>query len=1044
MISYFAKHPTAANLLMLGIIVLGLTSLPALKRETFPEIEASKVQVTVPYPGASPEQAEQALCIPLEEAVDGLSDVEQVICEASEGLAKMQVEMLEGGDISRLLADVKTEVDAIDSFPDEAESPIIKELGRTEALITLAIAADLPDFELKAYAEAIKDKLQKLPDIAIVNMAGFSAHQLKVELNMALLRQYGLSVNDVVSRIERQNLQLPSGNIKMQGKTLQIRFDQQQVTAQSLTQLVVAGTPQGAQIKLGDIATVVEGFELSEAKVLFDGKQGALLKVQKTKEQDALDLVQQVYDFVEKERQLAPVGVEMALISDQAKIVEDRLKMLISNAWQGILLVFAVMWLFFAWRYSFWVSMGLPVSFLGAFYLMTLLGVSINMISMVAMLMAIGILMDDAIVIAESIASHIERGQSIDKAVVVGVKRVAAGVLSSFLTTAAVFTGLAFISGDIGQVMKVFPLVLLAVLVVSLVEAFLILPSHLLHSLHHKDNFQSAGFKVRFNQKFEQFRSQTLVTWVEKAVARRYLVVGGVLGLFFLSIALFSSGLLKFKAFPELEGDLLEMRLLMPQGTPLAYTESVVADAVSKLEVLNKEYQKDQPDNQSLVKHITVEYNTNLDANETGTHVATVRADLLTSEDRNTSLLTLQTRWREAVGEIPGALALSFKQPTFGPAGRAIEIRLHAKDLGLLEEASYRIQQTLWQYKGVNNLMDDLRPGKEEYRVKLLPGAISLGVDGATIANQLRTAFFGQRADEFQRGDENIELEVKLRTADKDSLWQLQNYPITLSDGTQIPLSAVAELTPARGYSRINRVNGERTLTIIGDVDNELANTSEIINQVRQGVIADLLAEYPELSVSYEGEVKEGGGTGASIGQKFMMGLIGVFIILSFQFRSYIEPLMVMLAIPLALIGALWGHLLLGYDFTIPSMMGFVSLAGIVVNDSILLVTYIKEHMRKGMDEHQSAVLAAKERFRAVFITSATTIAGMLPLLLETSMQAQILQPLVVSLVFGITASTCLILFVLPCLYVILEDWNLAARHHLPEEEPAITHEANS
>jgi multidrug efflux pump subunit AcrB len=518
---------------------------------------------------------------------------------------------------------------------------------------------------------------------------------------------------------------------------------------------------------------------------------------------------------------------------------------------------------------------------------------------------------------------------------------------------------------------------------------------------------------------------------VEKAVINRYFTVGCVLALFFLSLSLLSGGFLKFKAFPALEGDVLEMRLLMPQGTPLEVTESIVQRSIEKLNNVNEQLTTEQPNQHPLVTSITVEYNTNLDAKEQGTHVATVRADLLTSEKRNTSIAVLQMQWRKAVGEIPGALSLSFKEPSSGPAGKAIEIRLHGSDLYMLSEASYSIKQALYSYSGVHNVMDDFRLGKEEYKIQLLPGAMALGVDGATIANQLRGAFFGETADEFQVGNESIEIDVQLAKADKNTVWQLNSYPITLANGTQIPLSAVAILIPERGFSTINRVNGERTVSIIGDINAEQANTGEIIGHLKATIISDLLLKFPSLSISYEGEVKEGSKTGQSLAMKFLIGLFCVFIVLSIQFRSYFEPIMVMLAIPLALIGVLWGHVLLGYDFTIPSIIGFVSLAGIVVNDSILLVSYIKEHQKQGMGAHESAICAAKERFRAVFITSATTIAGMLPLLMESSLQAQLIQPLVVSLMFGIASSTFLILFVLPCLYTILDDWGVTSKHHL-------------
>ena len=1029
MIAFFAKHPTAANLLMLALIALGITALPQMKRETFPEYSPSKVQVSVAYPGASAEEVEQAICTQMEEAADGVSNVAQMSCESREGMGMMTVEMVEGGDIARVLSDLKTEIDAIDNFPQEAESPVLKELGRNDPLITLAISAELPETELKAYAEDIKDQLQQLPGISLVDIIGFSEHQLRVELSLALLRQYALSVSDVVSRIEKQNIKLPGGNLESRGKTTLLRFDQQQVTADHLANMVIGSAPDGGEIRIKHIGVVTERFEKPESKVLVNDKPAALLKIKKNKEQDSLDLVEGIYQFVVQKQSRLPEGMHMVLMDDSAKQVEARLSMLTSNSVQGLLLVFATMWMFFAWRYSFWVCMGLPVAFMGGFWLMVQMGISINMISMVSLLIAIGILMDDAIVIAESIAAKVESGRPVTEGVIEGAATVVPGIFSSILTTASIFIGLAFISGDIGQVMSVFPVVLLAVLLVSLIEAFLILPAHLLHSLESSETEFVPGFKQRFQHRFEQFRNVTLMAWVEKFVTYRYLTVGATVATLLLSFSLFAGGLLKFKAFPALEGNTLEMRLLLPQGTPLQVTEQITREASEQLQQINQQLTPEQPEQMPLIKNISVEF-VNADANEDGPHLSTIRADLLDADVRNTTLGELKSLWRDAVGEIPGAVALSFKEPNFGPAGRPIEIRLHGNDLNMLSRASYQIQQALNRYDGVFDVMDDFRPGKQEWTIKLLPGATAFNVDGATIANQIRAAYFGQVADEVQRNNETIEIDVRLNPEDRRSFRQLQNYPIVLQDGTQIPLSSVAQLQPDRGYSRINRVDGQRTITIIGDIDPNKANTGEIIKEVQTTVIADLMLQYPDLSISYQGEVKEGGETSRSILQKFVMGLLGVFIILSFQFRSYFEPLMVMLAIPLALIGSMWGHLVLGYDFTIPSMIGFVSLAGIVVNDSILLVAALKSYRQQGKTIHESAVLASKSRFRAVFITSATTIAGMLPLLLETSLQAQLLQPLVVSVTFGIASSTLLILFVLPCFYCILEDHELTTAHH--------------
>ncbi|MBD1582608.1 efflux RND transporter permease subunit [Pseudoalteromonas sp. S16_S37] len=1050
MIAFFARHPTAANLLMLIICIAGLSSLPQLKRETFPEFSSDKVLVSVIYPGASSTEVEQALCIVMEEAVDGLDGIKTLSCESREGIANLTVEAQHGVNVAMLLSDVKTQIDAIDNFPKQIESPIVRELGRDQHLISLAIAADLPVHQLKLYAQQLKDKLKRQPGVDIVDIQGFSDQQIKIDLSLFKLREYGLSATDVVALLQRQNVKLPAGEISNDGKTMLVSFDQQKVTAHSLQSLVIKSLKNGEQIYLKDVAQLSEGFELDEERVLFDGKRVALLDIKKTKSQDAITLVEVVSEFVEQQKQHAPEGVTLTLTQNTAQIIEDRLAMLLNNGWQGFVLVLLVMYLFFSFRYSFWVSMGLPVSFLGAFALMMLMGVSINMISMVALLMSIGILMDDAIVIAESIAAKVEQGDDIDADAIKGVLQVGAGVFSSFLTTIVVFIGLAFISGDIGKVLKDIPLVLIATIFVSVIEAFFILPNHLIHSLHKgKDNENASSpkaanhvlafvwkVKTRFTTSFEYFRQTTLVNAVHWCVQHRYPFIGATVMLFLLSVSLMAGGIVKFKAFPQLEGDTLEMRLLMPPSTPLGQTMLVVDKYVDALALVNA--QLSEQEDSELVEHITVQYNRNSDAYEQGEHLATVRVDLLTAQQRNTRLAELIRLWRNEAGEIAGIQAISFKEPVLGPAGRAIEIRLHGEQLDTLMQASAKLKSDLANYAGVSNVMDDLRYGKLRWQVKLQPGSLAQGIDGQSVANQLRSALFGQVADEVQRDNSSIELYVSLQEQDKSSIDSLLNFPITLNSGAQVPLASIAQLTLEQDVTRINRVDGQRTVTITADVDSLLTNTNEVMAQLQQQSIAPLLKADQSLSVSYEGEIKTGSQTGKSMAGKFALGLIGVFIILSFQFRSYFEPVMVMLAIPLALIGVVWGHFLLGYDLSMPSMIGFISLAGIVVNDSILLVAFIKEHESDGIDLEQAAVLAAKARFRAIFITSATTIAGTLPLLLETSLQAQVVQPLVVSMVFGMALSTLLIVFVLPAVYVLLEDFNLTAKHHLQHDSPSV------
>ncbi|BDU36084.1 efflux RND transporter permease subunit [Vibrio nigripulchritudo] len=1030
MIRFFARHPTAANLLMLALLIIGLTSLPKLKRETFPEFSPPYIMAGVVYPGASPQEVEESLCVRMEDAVDGLANIEETRCEAIEGSARLILKLDERADIGRMLVDVQTQINSINDFPDEIESPVVREMDWNEPVVDVAITADTTWPELKAYAEQLKRTLKLDYGVSLVDVSGFSDHQYRVELDTIAIRQLGLSVGEIADQIGRQNVKLPSGNIETPDKNFLIRFDERRVTPEELSQIVVGSASNGSVIRLADIATITDRFELDEQKILFDGKPSAVLKISKNKADDALRIKDQVVKFVEDQRLIAPDGVTLELTNDMSSVLWDRLSMMLNNGWQGIILVFATMWLFFSFRYSFWVAAGLPVAFLGGMFLMANLGLSINIMSLVGLLMAIGIMMDDAIVIAESIASHLDRGQSVDEAVYNGVRKVFPGVLSSFLTTVCIFGSLLFLEGEMGAVLRAVPQVLILVLCLSLVEAFLILPNHLSHSLHKQKNDRPPlKFKRVLLERFEHFRNTKLVTAVSKVVEWRYAFLGGVLATLLASIALITGGVVKFVPFPDLDGDIAEARIILPPGASLGQTEAVVDKIVLAAEKLNEDWSERVEGGRTLVQHITSSYNMNADADESGPHLATVRLDLLGAETRNALIDDFVDAWRNEVGELAQPVSLVFKQPTVGPGGRAIEIRAKHDDLEALKAASVEIQNYLNEFDGVHGVLDDMRLGKEEVLVKLRPGAETFGINGQMIAGQLRAAFFGQTADEIQIGVENIKIEVQLDKKQAGDLQQLANFPIIKSDGSQIPLGAIATLSFQRNYVRIQRIDGLRTISVYGDVDNAKASSSEIINQFRADEAPLLMSKYPGLRFDFEGEAKDAAKTGSSIASGFLLGLFGVFVILSYQFRSYLEPFVVMIAIPLALIGVIWGHFLLGHSLSMPSIMGFVSLAGIVVNDSILLVQYIRHHVDEGDSVHESVVKASRERFRAVFLTSMTTAAGLLPLLTETSLQAQVIQPLVISIVFGIFASTLLVLFMIPAAYAVLADFGLVHKH---------------
>ena len=1028
MIRFFAEHPTAANLLMVGFLMVGLAFAPSVKRETFPDIPARSVEVRIPFPGATAVDVEEAVCQRVEEAADGIDNREETRCDAREGMAIATLVMREGRDLAQFLDDVKSKVDAVTDLPEGVEDPVVRQLGRSDFVAFIAVAGPLRPEGLKAYAERMKDDLLAIPGVAQVTVRGFSQHQIRIEAPASTMRQFGLSLRDLADAVAAQSLKLPVGAIETRESTVLLRFDDERRRPRDFDDLVVVGSGSGAAIRLGDIATITDRFEREESRAYFNGQRAAFLAVEKGKGDDILDVIDALRAYVDEERARAPPGMAFEIARDVASIVRDRLTMLLRNGVQGLGLVFLVMWLFFGLRYSFWVAAGLPVAFMGTIAGMAAIGYSFDMITMVGLLIAVGLLMDDAIVIAENVARHRQAGRPPLEAAATGTKEVMPGVLASFFTTVAVFGALAFLRGDIGAVLGVLPVILILTLSFSLVEAFLILPHHLMGTLRSREGPGRGGFGARFDAGLDRFTEGFVGRLVDRAVDRRYLTLGLITALLLVSLSLVVGGKLKFRAFPDIEGNVVEARLLLPQGTPLARTEAVVERVVRAVREVGVALAPLQPEGRSLVRNVGVQYNRNVDAYESGSHIATVTVDLLPSGVRNASLDEVIDRWRKAVGEVPDVIVLKFAEPQLGPGGRPIDIRLTGGDLGELKAASTELIAWLGGYRGVLDLSDDLRPGKPEARLRLREGALSLGVSAAAVAGQLRAAFHGQNAAEVQLGPEDYEINVRLSEADRDSLADLTRFTITLPTGEQAPLDAVAIVEPTRGYARVHRVEGRRAVTIRGDLDTDVANAGEILADTRARFLPGLEARYPGIAVALEGQAEETAVTGASLQRNFLIGLGAVFLLLCFQFRSYVEPVLVMAVIPAGLVGVVWGHYALGLDLSMPSMVGFASLAGVVVNNSIVLVAFIKLHRRNGESATDAARRAARQRFRAILLTSLTTVAGILPLLTETSLQAQIMKPLVASLGFGLAAATFQVLFLVPALYAILDDFGLTEK----------------
>lgn len=1032
MIKWFAEHPTASNLSMLAIILLGFFALPSLQRETFPAIDNDKISIQVMYPGATAQEIEDAICRRIEDALESITDLEEIRCESSEGLGKATAVMIEGSNMSQFLDDVKSEIDAISDFPAQVESPIVEELGRTDSVVSIAVTGPEDPVVLKAYAEDVKTRLLAKAEIANVEIDGFSDHQIRVEIPAVKLRQYGLSMADIASRMQSQSVGTPAGRLEGKQEDLLLRFDDQRKTVEEISNLVVISGNTGATIRLGDIATIVDRFDREENRVLFNGQRAAILKITKTRAQDILTAFNDVDAFVKFENQHAPAGIKLALTQDAASVVQDRLSMIINNGVQGLIMVFLILWLFFSLRYSFWVTMGLPVSFLGALFLLPLLGVTINMISMVGLLIGVGLLMDDAIVISENIASRMEKGDHAMQAAITGVSQVLPGIMSSFATTLMVFGSLAFITGEIGQILRVMPVVLIVVVSVSLLEAFFILPSHLGHSLKHIEGRPESQFRKKFEHGFDRLRDDWFGPLLDRAVDHRYLTLGLVIMAIILSIALPASGQLKFVGFPVTEGDIVEVRLLLPQGTPLARAEVLVEKIQAAAIKVNQRFKQPDSDtgSQKLVRNITVKFGKNPDAYESGPHVAQIIVDLLSAEIRITNMDQFRDAWREEIGNLSDVISLKITEPSVGPGGRPIEIRLKGQNLHRLKSASQELMDWLNTYSGVIDVSDDLRPGKREIKLQLKDSAGVLGLTAKLVSDQVRSAFQGIKVDEFPVGSETYEVDLRLPADDRYSIDDLEQMTITGPDGSLIPLPVVADLELVRGWARINRVERQKAVTVYGDVQSEVVNAQELLALAAKELFPVMREKYPDIEIDVQGASESSAKTSQSMLRNVILGLIGVYILLAFQFRGYLAPITVMSVLPTALIGVMYGHWLLGLDLTMPSIVGMASLFGVVVNDSILLVVFMREERAQGIDVKRAAKLAGRARFRPILLTSITTIAGLLPLILETSLQAQILIPMAASLAFGLTSATLIGLFLVPALYSILDDFNLLGEIH--------------
>lgn len=1027
MIRLFAVHPTAANILMIAFIALGLIAAPSLQRDTFPLVAASNVEVRIAYPGATPAEVERGICSVAEESLRAIDNLNELSCLSRENTAVISAEIIEGADMTRFQNDIKAAVDGLTGLPDKAEDPITRVVERVASVASIAVIGPDDPQVLHAYSESLADRLRADPGISNVEVTGFSEREVSVEIDALALDRVGLDIAQISAVLARHSLDLPAGTLEGRDGDVAIRFLGEKRSPTELSRIPLAGTETGGEVLLGDVANIRLGFDDPSQAAYYNNKRAAIIAVSKTETQDALRVKAALDQQIAQARAQAPGNIELAISQDSTSNIRDRLRIVADNGLQGLVLVLIVMWLFFGFRLSFWVAMGLPVSFLGAVFAMQLLGFTINMMTMVALLVAVGLLMDDAIVISENIVRRREAGESPKDAAVNGVLQVGPGVFASFLTTVMIVGPLGYMSGNIGAVLKYIPLVLLLTLAISLIEAFLILPAHMHHSLKQAPKLNRVSATV--NAGFARFRDSAVVPLAGLALRFRYVTLGLAVFLVMFSIAPFTGGFIKFQSFPQLESDTVEARLLLAEGSPLTLTEQRVAKVVKALEKMNEELSTSQPDAKALVQSYTITYGSNVDAAGTGAHMATISAKLLPAGIRSTDVSDILDRWKKLSGRMPDMIGFRITDKERGAGGKPIDLLVQGDDLAELSLTAKELRRFFRDFDGVRDVTYDLQLGKPEYIVQLIPEAANtLGVTPQSVAAELRAGFRGDSALRFVDEFGQVNVVARLAASNRMTLADILNLKVSGNQGALIPLSAVAAVSQSRGFAAVNRVDGQRSVRVQGSINPSIANARELMLALKSDYLPKLAQKRPDVSVRILGEAEDTSTTGNSLARNMGVGMAGVFLLLAFYLKSFIRPVAVLAAIPLSLVGVMWGHMALGLQISLPSLVGLATLAGVVVNDSILLVNFIDDKVSQGIDVLVAGQEAVRDRFRAIFLTSLTTVIGLGPLLLEKSTQAQFLRPIVASLAFGLTAATLLALFVTPAVIAVLHDFKLGFR----------------
>ena len=1010
-LAWMIYNRVTPNLLMIALIMGGFFVSGQIKKEVFPEFELDRVTVSVAYPGASPEEVEQGIVLVVEEAVRGLEGIKELTSRASEGSGSVSIELLADINQQKVYQDIKQEVDRIRSFPDDAEEPQVSLVARRREVLNIQLYGNTTEAALRETAEQVRDRLLQDPEITQIDLSGARDLEIHVDVPQEKLRAYKLTLDDIARTIDAASTDIPGGAVETDGGDILLRVTDRRDWANEFARIPIISASDGTVVRLEDIATVREAFEDSSRFATYNGQRSIGLDVYRVGDQTPVGVSRAVRNAMTEIEADITEGIDWDINRDRSEIYEQRLNLLLKNAGIGLCLVLLLLGLFLEFKLAFWVTMGIPISFLGGLLFLPALGVSINIVSMFAFIVALGIVVDDAIVAGENIYEYRQRGHGMIKAAILGARTVAIPITFAILTNIVAFMPLYFVPGVMGKIWKAIPVVVITVFAISLVEALFILPAHLAHTRSTPSSKLTARlheWQQNFSVKVSHFIDSRYRPLLKLSIRWRGLTVAIGMAVLMIILSYVMSGRIGMILMPRVESDRAVVTAVLPAGSPLSAAEMVQKRLVSGIERVAAENGGDK-----LLQGVYAEVN----ESEVG-----VTAYLTPPNVRPLSTGTVTNLWREEVGPIIGLESLRYESDRGGPGGgAALTVELSHRDTDVLERASATLAERLAEFPNVKDVDDGFTPGKEQLDFRITPRGESLGLTSRDIARQVRNAFSGTTALRQQRGRNEVTVRVRLPEDERSSEFNIENLMLKTPAGTFVPLFEVAEVKRGRAYTTINRREARRTVSVSAGVE-PISETGQILATLNSQILPELAQDFPGLTYGYQGRQARMKESTGGLANGFIMAMIAIYFLLAIPFRSYSQPMVVMLAIPFGVVGAVLGHLIMGYSLSLMSMMGIVALSGVVVNDSLVLIDYANRQRLEGASAFTAVCDAGARRFRPIILTTLTTFGGLAPMIFETSRQARFLIPMALSLGFGILFATVITLLLVPSLYLLVDD----------------------